>query len=220
MADLKPIRVLIADDHSLVRGGLKLFLEAFDDLELVGEASSGEEAIRLCAEETADVVLMDLLMPGMGGVAAARAIRQQYPQVRVIALTNFQEGEMVQQALQAGITGYLLKNITADELATAIRAARAGRSTLAPEAIQALVDAASLPPVSPQVPISLTAREKDVLSWMVSGLSNPEIADRLVLSPETVKFHVSNILSKLGCSSRTEAVALAVGRGLVSPQAR
>lgn len=126
----------------------------------------------------------------------------------------------MQQALQAGITGYLLKNITADELATAIRAARAGRSTLAPEAIQALVDAASLPPVSPQVPISLTAREKDVLSWMVSGLSNPEIADRLVLSPETVKFHVSNILSKLGCSSRTEAVALAVGRGLVSPQAR
>lgn len=218
--DLKPIRVLIADDHALVRSGLKLFLQAFDDLELVGEADSGEEAVRLCADTTADVVLMDLMMPGMGGVAAAQAIRQQCPQVRVIALTNFQEGDMVQQALRAGITSYLLKNVTADELAAAIRAARAGRSTLAPEAIQALVDSAAQPPASPQVPISLTAREKDVLSWMVTGLSNPEIAERLVLSPETVKFHVSNILSKLGCSSRTEAVALAVGRGLVSPQAR
>lgn len=218
MVDSKPIRVLIADDHALVRSGLKLFLQAFDDLMLVGEASSGEEAVRLCAEIETDVVLMDLMMPGMGGVAAAQAIRKQYPEIRVIALTNFQDGGMVQEALQAGVSGYLLKNVTADELSGAIRAARTGHATLAPEATQALIDAAMHSPSSPpKVSISLTPREREVLSWMVTGLSNPEIAERLVLSPVTVKFHVSNILSKLGCSSRTEAVALAVGEGLVSP---
>jgi NarL family two-component system response regulator LiaR len=218
MTELERIRVFIADDHALVRSGLKLFLQAFDDLELVGEASSGEEAVGLCEQVAPDVVLMDLMMPGMGGVAAAQAVRKLCPRVRVIALTNFQDGEMVQQALRAGVTSYLLKNVTAEELARAIRAAKAGHSTLAPEATQALIDAATHSPASPpKASISLTPREREVLSWMVTGLSNPEIAERLVLSPMTVKFHVSNILSKLGCSSRTEAVALAVGEGLVSP---
>jgi two-component system, NarL family, response regulator LiaR len=212
MTQTTPIRVLIVDDHSLVRTGLKLFLMAFDDLELVGEASSGEEAIQVCCTLEPDVVLMDLAMPGVGGVAATRSIREQCPQVRVIALTNFQEAERVQQALQAGAVGYLLKNVTADELGAAIRAAHAGRSTLAPEATQALIQAATRTAVPGH---DLTAREGEVLGWMTKGLSNTEIAERLVVSPVTVKFHVSNILSKLGVSSRTEAVAVAIQQNLI-----
>jgi NarL family two-component system response regulator LiaR len=216
MTEIQPIRVLIADDHVLVRAGIRLFIQAYDDLVLVGEADSGEEAIRLCTCTETDVVLMDLMMPGLGGVAATQAIRQQCPQTRVIALTNYQDVDMVQQALRAGATGYLLKNVTADELVGAIRAAKAGRPTLAPEATQALIDTALQPaPRSPEGQSGLTPRELEVLAWMAHGLSNPEIAERLVLSPVTVKFHVSNILSKLGCASRTEAVVLAVGQGLV-----
>ena len=216
MTEVQPIRILIADDHVLVRTGLKLFLQAFHDLELVGEASSGEEAVRLCTGTETDVVLMDLMMTGMGGVAAIQAIRSQCPQTRVIALTNSQDVEMVQNALRAGATSYLLKNVTADELAAAFRAAKEGRSMLAPEATQALIEA-TLQPVSPslEVPFILTPREQEVLAWVAKGLSNAEIAEGLIVSPETVKFHVSNILSKLGCASRTEAAAMAVGQGLV-----
>jgi len=217
MTENQPIRVLIVDDHALVRTGLKLFLMAFDDLELVGEASSGEEAVGTCCELAPDVVLMDLAMPGMGGAAATRTIRDQCPQVQVIALTNFQDVEMVQLALQAGAIGYLLKNVTAEELATAIRAAYAGRSTLAPEATLALVQATRQPASSSvEATYTLTPREHEVLLLMAKGFSNPEIAERLTVSPVTVKFHVSNILSKLGCTSRTEAVALAIQQSLIS----
>lgn len=216
MTETQPIRVVVVDDHALVRTGLKLFLMAFDDLELVCEADSGEEAIRACLELRPDVVLMDLAMPGMGGAAATSVIREECPQVQVIALTNFQDVEIVQQALQAGAIGYLLKNVTADELAAAIRAAHIGRSTLAPEATQALVQAARRAAShTPESPDSLTAREQEVLALMAKGLSNPEIADRLTVSPVTVKFHVSNILSKLSCTSRTEAVALAIQHSLI-----
>jgi NarL family two-component system response regulator LiaR len=212
MTKTDPIRVLVVDDHSLVRTGLELFLMAFDDLELVGEAASGEEAIRVCCRLQPDVVLMDLAMSGMGGASATRTIREQCPQVRVIALTNFQDVAMVREALQAGAIGYLLKNVTADELAMAIRAAHAGRSTLAPEATQALIQATT----RMQAPgDDLTPREREVLAWMAKGLSNGEIAKRLIVSPVTVKFHVSNILSKLGVSSRTEAVALAIQHNLI-----
>jgi NarL family two-component system response regulator LiaR len=212
MTKTETIRVLIVDDHSLVRTGLELFLMAFDDLELAGEAASGEDAIQMCCRLRPDVVLMDLAMPGMGGAAATRAIREQCPQVQVIALTNFQDVEMVREALRAGAIGYLLKNVTADELATAIRAAHAGRSTLAPEATQALIQATT----QMQAPGGdLTPREREVLAWMAKGLSNSEIAERLIVSPVTVKFHVSNILSKLGVTSRTEAVALAVQHKLI-----
>jgi NarL family two-component system response regulator LiaR len=153
------------------------------------------------------------LMPGINGATAIRTIRSQWPQVRVIALTNFQEPELVQEALQAGAIGYLLKNVSADELAHAIRAAHAGRSTLAPEATQALVEAASHP--SRPSGYDLTAREREVLALLIEGLSNREIGERLTISPLTAKFHVSNILSKLGVTSRTEAVALAVQHQLV-----
>ena len=214
MSNTNPIRVMLVDDHAVVRSGLGAFLLAFDDLELVGEAGGGEEAVRLCEQFRPDVVLMDLVMPGMDGAAATRAIRERCPQIQVIALTSFKEQELVQGALEAGAIGYLLKNVTADELADAIRKAHAGRSTLAPEAAQALIRATREPP-SPGH--DLTEREREVLALIVEGLSNPEIAGRLVVSPSTVKFHVSNVLSKLGVASRTEAVALAVQSGLVAP---
>jgi NarL family two-component system response regulator LiaR len=211
MAD-ELIRVLLVDDHAVVRSGLAAFLMVFDDLELVAEAGSGEEAVRLCQELEPDVVLMDLVMPGMDGAAATQAIRAQCPDVQVVALTSFKEEELVQGAMEAGAIGYLLKNVSADELAGAIRAAHAGRPTLAPEAAQALIHAAT----QPRKPgYDLTNREHEVLELMVEGLSNSEIADRLVVSSSTVKFHVSNILSKLAVKSRTEAVALALQEGLV-----
>jgi NarL family two-component system response regulator LiaR len=202
-----PIRVMVVDDHPMVRRGLATFLMVFDDLELAGEAARGEAAIQLCAQILPDVVLMDMVMPDMDGATATRAIRQQFPTVQVIALTSFKEEALVQNALEAGAIGYLLKAVSADELAQAIRAAHAGRATLSPEAAQALVHAATRPPAPGH---DLTERERAVLALMVEGLNNTQIAEKLVVSPSTIKSHVSNILSKLGVASRTEAVALAV----------
>lgn len=174
-----PIRVMIVDDHALVRSGLRVFLLAFDDLELVAEAASGEEALRLCKQLQPDVVLMDLVMPEMDGVAATRAIRERWPQIQVIALTSFWDEELVQGALQAGAISYLLKDVSADALADGIRKAHAGRPTLAPEAAQVLIQATRKPPT---LGYDLTEREREVLALMVEGLSNLEIAERLVVS--------------------------------------
>jgi NarL family two-component system response regulator LiaR len=203
---------MLVDDHAVVRSGLAAFLSVFDDLELVAEVGTGEEAVRVCAEAQPDVVLMDLVMPGMDGAAATKAIRDKCPHIQVIALTSFKEQDLVEGALQAGAIGYLLKNVSADELADAIRAAHAGRPTLAPEAARALIQSAR----EPQAPgYDLTEREREVLALMVEGLSNPEIAERMVVSRSTIKFHVSNVLSKLGAASRTEAVSLALKHKLV-----
>jgi NarL family two-component system response regulator LiaR len=195
----------------MVRSGLAAFLLATDDLELVGEASDGLEAVRICAESHPDVVLMDLLMPRMDGPTAIKEIVSADASIQVIALTSFPEEDLVQRALGAGAISYLLKNVGADELARAIRAAHAGKPTLAPEAAQALIQRARTP-----VPgHDLTRREQEVLALMVKGMSNPEIARHLVVGRSTAKFHVSSVLTKLGVSTRTEAVALALQHGLV-----
>ena len=208
-----PIRVMLVDDHTMVRRGLAAFLKIFDDLELAGEAESGELAVKLCAETQPDVILMDMVMPIMDGATATRIIRQKFPQVQVIALTSFKEGELIKNALEAGAIGYLLKDVSAEDLVRAIRSAHAGRATLSPEAAQSLVDAANLPP-SPG--LDLTERERDVLLLMIEGLNNTQIAGKLTVSPSTIKSHVSNILSKLGAASRTEAVTLALRNHIVS----
>ena len=208
----EPIRVMLVDDHTMVRRGLATFLKVFDDLQLAGEAESGQAAIQLCAEVLPDVVLMDMVMPDMDGAAATRIIRQQFPQVQVIALTSFKEGDLVKNALEAGAIGYLLKDVSAEELVQAIRAAHAGRATLSPEAAQALVERANQP-AAPG--LDLTERELEVLALMVEGLNNTQIAGRLGVSSSTIKSHVSNILSKLGVASRTEAVTLALRKGIV-----
>jgi NarL family two-component system response regulator LiaR len=212
MTEPNRVRVVIVDDHAVVRSGLAAFLTAFDDLELVGEAASGKDAVRLCDEVHPDVVLMDLMMPDMEGTVAMRAIRQQRPQTQVIALTSFREDELVHEVFLAGAIGYLLKNVTADELADAVRAAYVGRPTLAPEVTEALMHGITHPPMPSH---DLTAREREVLALMVKGLSNTDIAVRLVISRSTVKFYVSSILAKLHVASRVEAVALAVERHLV-----
>ena len=212
MSEPKVIRVMIVDDHAVVRGGLSKFLQVHKDLELVGEAENGKEAIRLAGQLHPDVVLMDLKMPEMDGVAATRELRQRHPNTRVLVLTSFAEDNMVQGALQAGATGYLLKNVSVSELANAIRAAHAGRMTLSSEATEALVHAAAHPIVPAD---ALPEREREVLALMVDGLSNQEIADRLFLSLGTVKFHAGNIYSKLGVDSRVAAVTMAIQRRLV-----
>jgi len=212
-APTQSIRVMLVDDHTMVRRGLTTFLKVYDDLELAGEASSGEAAIRLCPEIRPDVILMDLMLPDMDGATATRAIRQQSPEVEVIALTSYKEPELIKSALEAGAIGYLLKDVSAEELAHAIRAAHAGRATLSAEATQVIVRSAGQPP---EPGFDLTAREREVLVLLAEGLTNDQIAARLTVSPSTIKSHVSNILTKLGVASRTEAVTLALRQGLVT----
>lgn len=200
-----PIRVLSVDDHPLVRSGLRLFLLAFDDLRLVGEAANGEEAIALCDHIQPDIVLMDLVMPVMDGITTTRILRERWPHIQVIVLTAYTDEGLVQEALEAGAISYLIKNVTAFELASAIRSALVGQSTLSPEATQVLLRHTKYT----QIGQDLTSREREVLARMVEGLSNADIAERLVVSRATIKFHVSSVLTKLGVDSRAEAVALA-----------
>jgi len=209
----KPIRVMIVDDHTMVRRGLSLFLKSYDDVELVGEADGGPAAIDLCGKVDPDVVLMDMKMPEMDGVTTTRLIHKQYPGVRIIALTSFKEGNLIQNVLQAGAIGYLLKDVSAEDLIKAIRSAQQGHSTISPDAAEVLIRASNEPP---RPGADLTAREREVLALMTEGLNNTQIAARLVVSPSTIKSHVSNVLSKLSVASRSEAVALALRLGLVT----
>ncbi len=210
---IKPIRVMLVDDHAMVRRGLATFLKVFKDLDLAGEADNGAAAIKLCGEILPDVVLMDMVMPDMDGATATRAICEKYPQVRVIALTSFNEGEFVKNALEAGAIGYLLKDVSALDLVKAIRDAHAGRASLSPETAQTMVETANQPPIPG---LDLTVREREVLGLMIGGLINAKIAEQLNVSPFTIKSHVSNILFKLGVASRTEAVVLALRHKIVT----
>ena len=205
------IRVMVVDDHAVVRSGLQTFLSVMPELELVGEASSGDEAVMRSGSLKPDVVLMDLMMPGTDGVTATRLIRQKYPNIRIIALTSFEEDTLVQEALRAGATGYLMKTVTARELVAAIRAAHEGKMTLSPEAAEALVRASS----QPRDTADLTDRERKVLRLMVDGMDNSEIAATLVVSLSTVKYHISNILTKLGVENRVAAVTTAIHKKLI-----
>jgi NarL family two-component system response regulator LiaR len=213
MNDSDKIRVMIVDDHDMVRRGLVAFLNVNSDLTMVGEANNGQKAFEICEEIRPDVILMDLVMPVMDGAAATRAIRERCPEVQVIALTSFEEKELVQGALQAGAISYLLKNVNADALAEAIREAHAGRSTLAPEATQVLIQSARQGPAPGD---DLTPREREVLTLMVEGLTNPEIAKELHVSRSTARAHVSQILSKLSVTNRAEAIGLAFRLKLVT----
>lgn len=208
------IRVLIVDDHAVVRGGLKFFMATTPDIEVVGEADNGVRALHMCTQLQPDVVLMDLVMPEMDGITATKAIRDQFPHIQVIALTSFQEEDLVQRALRAGAISYLLKDVATSELFAAIHAAHAGRSVLAPDVTRMLVRAVAQPH---RLGHDLTEREQEVLRLLVVGLSNGQIADQLVISRNTVRHHVRNILAKLDASNRTEAVGLALKHNIVVP---
>jgi NarL family two-component system response regulator LiaR len=211
----RPIRVIIVDDHVMVRSGLRLFLLAFEDMKLVGEAANGEEAIRLCGQEKPDVVLMDMVMPIMDGVRATTEISARYPRVKVIGLTTFHEPGMIQKMVDAGAHSFLLKSISATELAQAILYVSDGKTAVSPEIQELLKGRRSSP--SQQARYNLSQREWEVLTRLMNGLSNAEIARELVISLSTTKFHVSRILTKLNVSSRTEAISLAMSEGLVTP---
>ena len=212
MTELRLIRVMIVDDHPIVRDGLKNMLLAFDDLKLVGEAGDGNQALAHCGQVQPDVILMDMVMPGMDGIAATRAVLAHCPQMKVIMLTSFVEDKLVQNALEAGASGYLLKNAPINTLADAIRSVYAGQSVLSPEATSALIHTKTGPH---QPGKDLTAREREVLALIVQGLNNEEIAERLVISTATARHHVSACLQKLGAANRAQAAALATKHHLV-----
>ena len=206
------IRVMVVDDHDMVRRGLAAYFKNHTDLILVGEASDGLEALEVCQSQQPDVVLMDLIMPGMGGIEATRRIRELYPETQVIALTSYQDKDLVQKAIRVGAISYLLKNVSGDDLADAVRSANAGHGTLSPEVTRDFIMSAQ----QPQLGDDLTPREREVLALMVEGMTNPEIAERLSISRATATAHVSHILSKLGVSNRQEAIVLAVRSKLVN----
>ncbi|MFW5708821.1 MAG: response regulator [Chloroflexota bacterium] len=212
MSGNQKIRVMIVDDHNMVRKGLVVLLEGFDDLEIVADVGDGELAYNHCHEDCPDVILMDMIMPRVNGVEATRLIKEVCPETQIIALTSFSDETKVQDALQAGAIGYLMKDVSGNELANAIRRAHVGESTLAPAAAQVLIQATARPP---SLGHDLTNREREVLALMIDGLNNREIGERLVISNSTVKNHVSSILSKLQTTSRTQAVALAVEHKIV-----
>jgi len=215
MNDKQPIRVLIVDDHPMVRSGLRDFVLAYDWMEPAGEAQNGIEAVEFCATHEVDVVLMDMVMPLMDGSEATRRIKALGTPVKIIVLTSFHEQDLVQQALDAGAMSYLLKNVTAEELAKAIQAAQGGFSTLAPEATQALIHTDRQ---RTNIGFDLTKKEREILVLLVKGLSNLEISNQLSISMATVKYHLTNIFSKLGVKNRVEAVTTALEHNLVDKQ--
>ena len=211
MMTMEQIRVLVADDHAMVRTGLATMLKLFDELVLVGEAKNGQAAVDLCDELAPDLVLMDMNMPALDGVAATRTIREKHPLIKVLALTGYAQDSTIKQALQAGVAGFLLKSVSLDELLAAIHGIFAGQIILSPQVAESLLQTVRPAPANDY---GLTEREREVLHLMSDGLSNNAIADRLHVSAMTVKSHVSNVLAKMNVSTRAEAVAQATRQGL------
>jgi two-component system, NarL family, response regulator LiaR len=212
---MERIKVMLVDDHNVVRQGLKMFLATQPDIEVVAEADNGQSALAAVAQHHPDVVLMDLVMPQMDGIATTQQIKSRYPEVEVIALTSFVEDSQVASVIKAGAIGYLLKDVQPTELAAAIRSAQRGEVHLHPEAARRLMQAIGPKEVAP-IAEPLTEREIEVLRALARGESNKQIADALVVSEKTVKAHVSNILGKLGLQSRTQAVLYSLRHGMVS----
>jgi NarL family two-component system response regulator LiaR len=206
------IKVLLVDDHAVLRSGMRYILDLEDIIDVIGEASNGIEALDLCEILTPDVVLMDLMMPEMDGVEATRLIREKFPLIKVVVLTSFEDMDKVSAALEAGAISYLTKNISAPELSSALINAKSGISTMSPKATEALLQSRKTP--GPEK-FDLSSRELEVLEQMAIGLTNPEIANVLMISKSTVKRHVSNILSKMDVSTRTEAVSTALSLKII-----
>jgi NarL family two-component system response regulator LiaR len=211
-SERRRIRIVIADDHPLLRRGLEAALQLYDDIELAAQAGDGAEAVAICERIQPDVVLMDLVMPGLQGAAATREVLRRCPGTKVLVLTSYSDEALIQEALNAGAIGYLMKDVSGAQLAQAIRRAREGRPTLAPEAAEVLMRQVAAPGVQGD---DLTPRERQVLRLLADGLTNAEIAERLVVSLSTVKGHVSSVMAKLGASTRTEAAIIAVRHRLV-----
>jgi len=207
-----PIRVMIVDDHDVVRRGLAVFLNAVPGLTLVAEAANGSEALQRCETAEPDVILMDVMMPIMDGIAATRLIRERHPSIQVVILTSAKDDQIVQNALKAGAIGYVSKDTSIEELGAAIQNAVAGKPTLGMDALQSLLNVSAQPKPNQ---FDLTQREVEILGLMAKGMNNPSIAERLTVSRSTVKSHISNILNKMGVTSRTEAVAIALQLGLI-----
>lgn len=211
------IRVLIADDHHVVRRGLLFFLKTQKDIEVVGEASNGKEAVQLTEKLLPDIVLMDLVMPEMDGIQATKKIKEKHDAIQVLMLTSFSDRDHVLPAIEAGAAGYQLKDIEPDELVAAIRKIMAGENMLHPDACELLVEAEKEEENLPHVCHPLTPRERDVLSELTKGKSNREIASSLFVTEKTVKTHISNIFSKLQVQDRTQAALYAVKHNLTAP---
>lgn len=211
MSNERTIRVLLADDHSKIHRSISAVIDFIDGMVLVGQASNGEEAVQLCREYQPDVVLMDVVMPKMNGIEATRIIREEFPDIKILALSSFEDEDSVRDMLLAGASGYLLKQGSIDDLAETIRAAYSDKAVFSPEVTQTLLMGAD----GPTHDYGLTSREIEILRLMIEGMSNNEIAEVLTISPSTAKFHVGNVLAKLGVTSRVEAVAVAVAQNLV-----
>ncbi len=212
MAEDEHIRVLVVEDHPMTRVGLVYTIQLAPDLEVVGDVGSGEEALELCATAQPDVILMDLKLRGMSGVETTRQIRQRFPKIHIVAMTSFDVGALIEEVLQAGAIGYLVKDVRSNELMEAIRAANAGRGVLSPKAKEALISSFR---AGPSTDYGLTEREQAVLESLASGASTMQVADRLQITSATVQFHISSILAKLGVSTRTEAIIIAWRERLV-----
>ena len=217
---MSAIRILIADDQALVRSGFRMILEARADLDVVGEAEDGADAVRLVRELEPDVALLDIRMPEMDGIEATRRIVESGAQTRVLVLTTFDADEYVHGAIRAGASGFLLKDVRPGELVDAIRVVASGNALLAPAAVSRLIGRFSTPSGPSAAIQSLTDREQEILCLLASGMSNGEIAERLVLGETTIKTHVSNLLRKLGVRDRVQAVIAAYDAGLVQPNPR